>query len=170
MRWLAVWLISLFAFVVHASAGCDVWRLIEKANRKDSEFWQQVKRLQVANELTPENVNLLLKAKQKVEPVGHVVHIENVHIVNVEVQRQVEKIVSNLKIGLKETYNEALDLLKAEGIRGFYKNPGRWHLEKMQEYCPTCYGVRLNKEYRVLFKFEGSRATVMEVSKKVGHG
>ncbi len=55
-----------------------------------------------------------------------------------------------------------------DGIKALYKNPGKWHLEKLKQYDGNS-SIRLDQGMRVLFKVDGDAIEILDVGKHIGH-
>ncbi len=81
----------------------------------------------------------------------------------IETSKKADKDLAKLPKDLVGKYEEFVTMaLSDEGVQGFYKNPGRWHIEKLKGI--ERYTVRLNKAVRVEFTFEKGKVNVLQVN------
>lgn len=150
---------------------CDLIKKLEdpliKSNAK---FWEGYAELSSKNQLNDKTLSDLLalhkaesKASESVSSLSPTLRTST--------SKRAEKELAELPTkAMKKNFEEFMDIMNGEGLKEFYKNPGRWHLEHMKKYPEgNVFSVRLNKGYRVLFKYEKNELTIMEVNAKHIH-
>lgn len=84
------------------------------------------------------------------------------------VSKKSEKALKTLTATQKKNFEEFVSAVGGkEGIKELYKNPGKWHFEKLKQYGES--SIRLDQGMRVLFKVEDGAVEIMDIGKHIGH-
>lgn len=82
-----------------------------------------------------------------------------------------EKALKTLSPNQRKNFDEFLSIVNSkEGPQGLYKNPGKWHFEKLKgaEYGGAST-IRLDSGVRVLFKSNGDGFDILDIGNHIGH-
>lgn len=78
--------------------------------------------------------------------------------------------IEKLQPSLRRRYNVFLETIQGpQGTQAFRNNPGSWNMERLPQFGPDAYSVRLNGDVRVLFDLRGSEVVVREVNRERIH-
>jgi mRNA-degrading endonuclease RelE of RelBE toxin-antitoxin system len=160
---------TVYIPIAFSGLRCDLLkRLEDPIVKENSQFWKDYSQLAQNNHLDDKSLSELL-SKYKTSPSSvqssAVPKIE----LRVETSKRAQKEIKNLPTkAMRKNFEEFVDIMNNSGIQELYKNPSRWHAEKINAFAQgNVYTVRLNSGYRVLFKFEKNELTIMEVN--AGH-
>lgn len=163
----------LFASNLYAGSSCSLSDILKnKEIANNPEFWEDYAKINPADEKAIEKLTQKYSADNKKESLSS----QNVDVSsNADFIYQDKKIENKIKSnpGIKKKYEEFISLLKENpDMRIFYKQAGKWRLEKMtHDYnFENTYTVRLNDGYRVLFtKLKDGTVQIIEVDKSTTH-
>ena len=155
--------LSLLTISALANRECNIYgRLEQYGDKLDEQFWRDFARL--GDKPKERQVDRLLqrfnkKSGEEVIPVSKAPTPQAVTAVQPrvrprlikEAERDVERL-SKASKSVRDKYAEFVEEISSDPSGStFYKQPGRWHMEKLVEYGPNARSVRLSREYRVLF-------------------
>ena len=84
------------------------------------------------------------------------------------ISKKSEKALKTLNSSQKKNFEEFIKAAGGkDGINELYKNPGKWHFEKLKQYGGS--SIRLDQGMRVLFKVEDGAVEIMDIGKHIGH-
>lgn len=87
------------------------------------------------------------------------------------IDHKAEKEIKALPKNLKADLDEFLEIaVGPNGLQEVRNSPGRWHLEKVEQFGKNARTVRLNNGYRVLFDVTPEGVEVRRVNKGQIHG
>ncbi len=162
-------LYTIFIPIAFSRLRCDLLKKLEDPIVKEnSQFWKDYSQLAQNNHLDDKSLSELL-LKYKISPSSIQTTTASKIELRVETSKRAQKELKNLPTkAMRKNYEEFVDIMNNSGIQELYKNPSRWHAEKINAYAQgNVYTVRLNSGYRVLFRLEKNELTIMEVN--AGH-
>ncbi len=154
-----------FCLRSEASLSCDLLKLLQHPSIVSNEsFWKKYTELAQNKKLNDRTLEKLLN-EHNVEKTG--VHPpltpHRSPNVLVETSKKADKDLAKLPKELKVKFEEFMSAISSEeGINGLYKNPGRWHLEKLTSN--DSYTVRLNSSVRVNFTIDQGKVHIIQVN------
>lgn len=166
--------LSLIIFFTTQSFALDC-RIVEKfADPKlsgNTHFWQELGQLE---EQTDEAVAALIKKHDShfnfsgKESVSNAVKEFKIPE-TFNVSKKSEKAMKSLNSNQKKNFEEFINTVSGEGgIKNLYKNPGKWHFEKLKQYGGAT-SIRLDDGMRVLFNVEKEGLHILDIGKHIGH-
>lgn len=174
LSFLLVFLIPVFSY---AGLSCQMSKHLQVASQSGKlgdHFWQDYAKAS-KNGINDRELNELMSkhgvGKAQSDMSGRrSTDVAPTQRIRPQVSKSVYKDVDRLAPPLKQKYAEVVEqLTKDPSGAGFYKNPGRWHFEKIGQYGPHAHSVRLDGGYRVLVDIKDGIATIRQVDKTIGH-
>lgn len=157
-----------------AGIDCNLIKKLESPKlEKNEQFWVEYSLLSSKNQLNDKNLSELLKKHDVDSPTKSAMAPPDVAPVRLSTSKRALKEIAALpNKAVKKNFDEFMEIMKDQnGMKELYKNPGRWHLEKIKAFPEgNVFSARLNGGHRVLFKYEQKELTVMEVNASHIHG
>lgn len=167
----------LFSLFSYAGLSCDMSKHLQtasQAGKLDEKFWHDYS-IASKNGISDRELSALMEKHGVAKPQSNITGRRSDDIlptqrVRPQVSKNVHKDVERLSPPLKQKYAEVVEqLTKDPSGAVFYKNPGKWHFEKLVKYGPHAHSVRLDGGYRVLIEIKNGVAHIQQVDKTVGH-
>lgn len=163
-------LILILPFQSKAKTDCFITEAMNDPTLiNNKRFWEEFSSLMDHGEVSEKTYrNLVLKFKTVApgseSPMSAESTIRRVSSsTTIQTSRKADKDLAKLPNELLSKYEEFVAMAMSEdGVREFYKNPGRWHIEKLKGV--NSFTVRLNKGVRVEFFMEKDKLYVLQVN------
>ena len=174
-------ILCLFLFLTpifsYAGLSCEMSKMLQTASssgKLGDKFWQDYARISGDGIGDRELSSLMQKHGFDIpqSPVGgrRASDVIPSQRVRPQVEKTVYKDIDRLPPPLKQKYAEVVENLTADPSGAlFYKQPGKWHFEKLPAYGPYAHSVRLDSGYRVLIEIKDKVAKIRQVDKTIGH-
>jgi plasmid maintenance system killer protein len=164
-------LICYFLQIPLAISGlrCDLLkRLDDPKLLENALFWKEYSELAGKNILNDRSLNDLFnkhKVELKISPIEVSTTIKPP--ISMTISKRATKEIKNLPTkAMRRNFEEFVDIMNGpEGMKELYKNPSKWHAEKLNSFSTgNVYTIRLNEAYRVMFKLEKNVLEILEVN------
>lgn len=175
MAFRVIVLLFIFSFCQNlwSKSDCFITQAMnDQTLMSDQKFWEEFSHLMDHGELNAESYNKLVSKFKKETPdstessipvIQRKVVSTSTSRTTFETSKKADKDLLKLPKELVGKYEEFVTMvLSDEGVQGFYKNPGRWHIEKLK--AVNSYTVRLNKGVRVEFTLIKGKVSVLQVN------
>jgi plasmid maintenance system killer protein len=165
-------LFTLLSLSVQANNCLLTEALKNPALSGNSEFWADLSRISGTGKPSDQQIKSLVEkhggslAKVTAAP-PPVATKSGVYSIANKAEKEIKGLPKNLKVELDEFLEIAI---RPNGLHEIRNNPGRWHLEKVEQYGKNARTVRLNGGYRILFDVTPEGVEVRRVNKGQIHG
>lgn len=157
--------VTISSSLALAGLRCDLLKKLDDPKLNEM-FWNEYGVLASQKNLNDRTLaGLLEKHKVSTTETPTVESLPSSSPTRVSYNKRAEKELALLPTkSMKKNYEEFMTVMRdGNGLKELYKQPGKWHLEKLQGH-DHLYTVRLNGGYRVLFKLEKNDLTLMEIN------
>ncbi len=170
---LGIFLLLTFLSLPSLANSCLLSEALKNpALASNSEFWADLSQLSEGGKVTDHQIKFLMEkhggslVKVTAAPAPTAVRSSSFSIAN-----RAEREIRNLPKNLKAELDEFLELaVGPNGLQEIRKNPGRWNLEKVEQFGKNARTVRLNGGYRILFDYTKDGLEIRRVNKGQIHG
>ncbi len=180
MAFKKIFLIFLLSFSLFSSSAankgkCFVTQALQMKELQDNDkFWEEFSMLNGAHKIDEKSFQALIdkhsrgKVTSSPQPPRTISSINSLNSgafnkVDIETTKRADKELAKLPRELVKKYEEFVSqVISEEGLQGLYKNPGRWHFEKLKK--DDSFTVRLNKGVRVHFTMEQGKLKILEIN------